>query len=573
MAEHAPPWAADERYEVDGKTYTVHPVAQMFPLIHGTEFTLLVDDVRAHGLRRPILVTGPDGSVIVDGRNRVRAALEAGVRPAFAPLDADADPLGAIVSENVRRRQLGKGQLALIGALMRTGFGLVHSTPDRDQVRLPFGDPATIDAPAGAVDAAAEVGARAVSARGRRLTQDEVSRRLGISVGYVRKAERLLESAPDLAVQVWHGDRHLKDAFEAWNRRRAVDDAPAVAATATRAATGGRAGTERLSRGSESSTSASAASTSGGNGSVETVAVPGDERASRPAPIPSVDASPLPSPLVSATETPASGRSSPVSSPSVLLAGVLLTLGDIDCCPCSTEAEQEHIGAGEWYSAAQDGLSRSWQGVVYATPPPDRVAEFARKLRAEIAAGTVTRAALLGPADLHSEWAVELLESPTHGALVVERDSESVGDRDPVVRRRALFLLGADVRRAAEVFHPWGVTLLVSRPDATLGDGATTPRAAIGGSSPPTDGASPALTASDSAVVRSPGGVATASPQSGDRVSPAGQRRALHTEAETSGARRGNRGVSTAVGSGAASRLFRRARGWVGAPPSSRDEK
>ena len=569
MAEHAPPWAADERYEVDGKTYTVHPVAQMFPLIHGTEFTLLVNDVRAHGLRRPILVTGPDASVIVDGRNRVRAALEAGVRPAFAPLDADADPLGAIVSENVRRRQLGQGQFALIGALMRKGFGLVHSTPDRDQVRLPFGDPATIDAPGGAVEAGAEVGARAVSARERRLTQDEVARRLGISVGYVRKAERLLESAPDLAVQAWRGDRHLKDAFEAWNRRRAVDDAPAVAATATRAATGGRAGTERLS----SSTSASAASTSGGNGSVETVAVPGDERASRPAPIPSVDASPLPSPLVSATETPASGRSSPVSSPSVLLAGVRLTLGDIDCCPCSTEAEQEHIGAGEWYSAAQDGLSRSWQGVVYATPPPDRVAEFARKLRAEIAAGTVTRAALLGPADLHSEWALQLLESPTHGALVVERDSEPVGDRDPAVQRRALFLLGADVRRAAEVFHPWGVTLLVSRPDATPGDGATTPRAAIGGSSPPTDGASPTLTANDGAVVRSPAGVATASSQSADRVPPARERPALHSEAETSGARRGDRG-SAAVGSGAASRLFRSARARVASTTKqSRDEK
>ena len=33
------PWDADERYVVDGKTYIVHRVARLFPLMRGKEPT------------------------------------------------------------------------------------------------------------------------------------------------------------------------------------------------------------------------------------------------------------------------------------------------------------------------------------------------------------------------------------------------------------------------------------------------------------------------------------------------------------------------------------------------------
>lgn len=80
--------------------------------------------MRAHGVREPILVTGPDASVIVDGRNRMRAAIEVGITPDFKELAAKADPVAATTSANIDRRNMSKGQYGMIGAvLLGEGFG------------------------------------------------------------------------------------------------------------------------------------------------------------------------------------------------------------------------------------------------------------------------------------------------------------------------------------------------------------------------------------------------------------------------------------------------------------------
>lgn len=123
------PWSTDESYTVGDKTYTVHPLAKLFPLIFGDEFECLVDDMRAHGLRRPILVTGE--TMIVDGRNRLRAAVQADIRPVFETLPPDANLFSVIVSENVLRRQMNKGQLAMVAALIRDECERLHIETDR----------------------------------------------------------------------------------------------------------------------------------------------------------------------------------------------------------------------------------------------------------------------------------------------------------------------------------------------------------------------------------------------------------------------------------------------------------
>ncbi|QXX74258.1 MT-A70 family methyltransferase [Methylovirgula sp. HY1] len=105
-----------------------HPYADLFPLIEGAEFDALVADVRANGLREPIVIL--DGQIL-DGRNRYRAALEAGLfcetddlasgsllfmRYFILFLPSDGDALHFVVSKNLRRRHLNDDQRRLVAA-------------------------------------------------------------------------------------------------------------------------------------------------------------------------------------------------------------------------------------------------------------------------------------------------------------------------------------------------------------------------------------------------------------------------------------------------------------------------
>jgi hypothetical protein len=98
------------------KSLPVHPAAEIFPLIEGKEFTQLITDIKAHGLRE--LITVHDG-MILDGRNRERACIEAGVEPKYTPFQGD-DPVAFVMSKNIHRRHLtGKQKRELTTKLVK----------------------------------------------------------------------------------------------------------------------------------------------------------------------------------------------------------------------------------------------------------------------------------------------------------------------------------------------------------------------------------------------------------------------------------------------------------------------
>jgi N6-adenosine-specific RNA methylase IME4 len=91
-----------------------HPLSTIFPLIEGAEFAALVEDIRAVGLRSAIWLH-PDGSII-DGRNRYRGCIEAGVEPRFRTWSGKGSLVAFLLSLNLRRRSLNESQKALVAA-------------------------------------------------------------------------------------------------------------------------------------------------------------------------------------------------------------------------------------------------------------------------------------------------------------------------------------------------------------------------------------------------------------------------------------------------------------------------
>jgi ParB-like chromosome segregation protein Spo0J len=93
----------------------IHPAADLFPMMTEDELQELAADIAANGLLHPIIVD--DDKQLIDGRNRLAACKIAQVEPRFERLNGH-DPLAYIVSENIERRHLTKGQRAIALAMI-----------------------------------------------------------------------------------------------------------------------------------------------------------------------------------------------------------------------------------------------------------------------------------------------------------------------------------------------------------------------------------------------------------------------------------------------------------------------
>ncbi len=95
--------------------YEFHPLCEMFPVMLDEELTELAEDIKAEGLRQPILLL--DGKII-DGRNRYLACVRAEVPPRFKVFTGDAKSL--VKSLNIFRRHLTDQQRAVLAAELVT---------------------------------------------------------------------------------------------------------------------------------------------------------------------------------------------------------------------------------------------------------------------------------------------------------------------------------------------------------------------------------------------------------------------------------------------------------------------
>ncbi|MEQ1652493.1 MAG: hypothetical protein ABL897_08400 [Hyphomicrobium sp.] len=93
--------------------FPTHPLADLFPMADEGAFSLMVECIRTDGLREPIALMG---GKIIDGRNRFKACLEAGVQPRFTDFPgSEADAVRFVAGANRARRHMTERQRSIVG--------------------------------------------------------------------------------------------------------------------------------------------------------------------------------------------------------------------------------------------------------------------------------------------------------------------------------------------------------------------------------------------------------------------------------------------------------------------------
>lgn len=168
-------------------TYELHPLCSLFPRVTGAEFDALVADIKANGQREPIVLH--DGMVL-DGGNRYRACIEAGIEPRFVNFDGT-NMVAFVLSANLHRRHLTPGQQAAI----------VASAQDWAQAQ--------------------GVGRPSNSATLHRSTAETRAAESGASVRTQKMADKVAKADPELAKKVAHGEVSLPQAVAAVEKKAA----------------------------------------------------------------------------------------------------------------------------------------------------------------------------------------------------------------------------------------------------------------------------------------------------------------------------------------------------------------
>ncbi|MGW0711569.1 plasmid replication/partition related protein [Streptomyces sp. NPDC002643] len=186
----------------------------MFPMLSADELHDLAESIKAEGQHEAIVLT-PDG-VLLDGRNRLAACEIADVEPRFTTYTGS-DPEGLILTHNLRRRHISKGQQAMIVAMAR--FFSEHSLRHQAKVH--------------SVSLTRLSNAATVLKHNPHLAEQVRIGTLSLDTAYsivredqARVAEiqaqhnRLREHAPDLAEQINEGLLTLDDATAALDQRQ-----------------------------------------------------------------------------------------------------------------------------------------------------------------------------------------------------------------------------------------------------------------------------------------------------------------------------------------------------------------
>lgn len=176
-------------------TYEIHPAAEIFPLLEGKEFDDLVADIKAHGLREPIVLH--EGKIL-DGRNRYRACQLAGALILTLERTDIGDPYDFVLSANLHRRHLTVSQRAMILATIPArpqGYWRARRDGTTGEIEKTDGYPAV-------------------------LRTKDLAASGGVSKDTLKGARQIRKNAPDLVPLVEQGEMTVNVAVGEIQRRK-----------------------------------------------------------------------------------------------------------------------------------------------------------------------------------------------------------------------------------------------------------------------------------------------------------------------------------------------------------------
>ena len=167
-----------------------HPIASCWRLMRDDELASLVSSIKDHGLRKEIVLY--EGKIL-DGRNRYRACIAAGVKPVTVNY-LGSDPLEYAIDCNRERRHESVAERATAAAKL---------------ANLKRGDAAT---------------QRSDSPTGESLvSREEAAKKLGVSGSSIDRARAVLaKGTPEVIEQMSKGEITVNEAFENVKKGRPI---------------------------------------------------------------------------------------------------------------------------------------------------------------------------------------------------------------------------------------------------------------------------------------------------------------------------------------------------------------
>jgi protein gp37 len=181
--------------------YKVHPVADIFPLLHGEEFDRLVESIKQSGLQEPIVLSRDE--VLIDGRNRYRACIKANVDPVVSKLSANYDEAEIrdyIINANLQRRHLNPGQAAIIAIDVEP----FYAAEAKERMRAGGNKAGHGRTKVGQANWPDPIG----------QARDQVATIFGVSGNTISRAKKVKNESPLLAAAVLSGSMSMNEAYK-----------------------------------------------------------------------------------------------------------------------------------------------------------------------------------------------------------------------------------------------------------------------------------------------------------------------------------------------------------------------